>query len=97
MSCPSGLERLTVTDFLPRLAQAKYADSVVSLPFASLSHGGPKARESSPTFGRSILMTSAPRSARFCPVHGAASTRERSMTFMWDSGPAISYLVTGDA
>src|SRR5688500_9695066 len=78
-----------VIDFLPRLAARKYADSVVSLPLASLSQGGPKARESSPFFGRSILMTSAPRSARFWPVHGAASTRERSSTLICDKGPAM--------
>src|SRR5262245_42066430 len=90
MSCPSGLERFTVTDFLPRFALAKYADSVVSLPLASFSHGGPNARESSPLFGRSIVITSAPSSARCCPVQGAASTRDRSITLIWDSGPAIT-------
>src|SRR5262245_58713103 len=90
MSCPSRFERFTVTDFLPRLALAKYADSVVSLPDASFNHGGPKARESSPVLGRSILITSAPRSARFCPVHGAASTRDRSMTRIWHNGPAMA-------
>ena len=61
-----------MSDFLPRLAQAKYADSAVSRPCASLSHGGPNARESSPFFGRSTLITSAPRSARFCAAHGPA-------------------------
>ena len=35
-------------DFLPRLAEVKYADSFVSLPSPSFSQGGPKARESSP-------------------------------------------------
>src|SRR5688572_9114992 len=80
MRCPSGLARSTVTDFLPRLAQAKYADSPVSLPAASFSHGGPKARESSPFPGRSTLITSAPRSARFWVAQGPASTRVRSRT-----------------
>src|SRR5688572_21851431 len=89
MRWPSGLERSTVTDFLPRLAQAKYADSPVSLPAASFSHGGPNARESSPAPGRSTLITSAPRSARFCPHHGPASTRDKSSTLICDSGPAI--------
>src|SRR5215470_17532321 len=65
------------------------SDSVVSFPVASFSQGGPNARESSSLPGRSTLMTSAPRSARFCPVHGAASTRERSRTRMCESGPAI--------
>src|SRR6187455_526683 len=32
-------------------------------------------------------MTSAPRSARFCAAQGAASTRERSSTLIWDNGP----------
>src|SRR5262245_5680726 len=90
MGCPAGFERSMVIDFLPRLAQAKYADSVVSLPVGSFSHGGPKARESSPFFGRSTLITSAPRSARFCPVHGAARTRDRSRTRTWDRGPGMT-------
>src|SRR5258708_12461091 len=34
-------------------------------------------------------MTSAPRSARFCPAHGPASTRDRSRTRMCDNGPAM--------
>src|SRR5512134_3758190 len=90
MRCPAGFDRSTVIDFFPRFAHAKYADSVVSLPLASFSQGGPKARESSPFVGRSTLMTSAPRSARFWPVHGAASTRDRSRTRIWDSGPGMT-------
>src|SRR5215831_9941003 len=42
--------------------------------------GGPQRRVSSPWPGRSILITSAPRSARFCVAHGPASTRVRSRT-----------------
>src|SRR5260370_38597271 len=42
-------------------------------------------------------MTSAPRSARFCPAQGPASTRERSRTRMCESGPAMSFQVVGDA
>src|SRR3990172_1656888 len=90
MFCPSAFERLTVTDFLPRLAEAKYADSRVSFPSRPFSHGGPNARESSPVPGRSILITSAPRSARFWPHHGPASTRERSSTRIWDRGPDMA-------
>ncbi len=49
------------------------------------AYGGPQARVSSPLPGRSILITSAPRSARFCAHHGPASTRDRSSTRMWPS------------
>jgi hypothetical protein len=38
----------SVTDRLPRLADVKYAESRVSRASWSLTHGGPKARESSP-------------------------------------------------
>src|SRR5258707_2710271 len=81
----------TVTDFLPRLAEVKYAESLLSRPALSFTQGGPKARESSPEPGRSTLITSAPRSARFCPAQGPASTRERSRTRMCESGPAMSF------
>jgi hypothetical protein len=37
-------------------------------------------RKSSPDSGRSILITSAPRSPRICPAQGPASTLERSRT-----------------
>src|SRR3954465_1561703 len=88
IACPSGTAMLSASDFLPRFAELKYAESFVSLPSPSRSHGGPKARESSPTPGRSTLMTSAPRSARFWLAQGPASTRERSRTRMCERGPA---------
>ena len=47
---------------------------------------GAKPRESSPRPGTSILMTSAPRSARFIVQNGPASTRVRSMTRIPASG-----------
>src|SRR6185295_1895784 len=70
-------------------------ESFVSRPSLSLTQGGPKARESSPTFGRSTLMTSAPRSARFCPAQGPARTRDRSRTRMCDNGPAMTQASIG--
>src|SRR5258706_8896489 len=88
---PSGFPMLSVIDFLPRLADVKYAESLLSRPSLSFTQGGPKARESSPEPGRSTLITSAPRSARFCPAQGPASTRERSRTRMCESGPAMSF------
>src|SRR5258706_582930 len=94
---PSGFPMLSVIDFLPRLADVKYAESLLSRPSLSFTQGGPKARESSPEPGRSTLMTSAPRSARFCPAQGPASTRERSRTRMCESGPAMSFQAVGDA
>jgi len=45
---------------------------------------GAQARVSSPLPGRSILMTSAPRSARTCPAHGPARIRDRSRTVTCD-------------
>src|SRR5215469_617512 len=47
---------------------------------------GAKLRESSPRPGSSILMTSAPRSARFIVQKGPASTRVRSSTQIPASG-----------
>src|ERR1700722_18120679 len=47
---------------------------------------GANPRESSPRPGSSILMTSAPRSARFIAQNGPASTRLRSSTRMPASG-----------
>src|SRR5882672_2818022 len=96
-SWPSGFPMLIVIDFLPRLAEVNYAESLLSRPSLSFTQGGPKARESSPAPGRSTLMTSAPRSARFCPAQGPASTRERSRTRMCESGPAMSFQAVGDA
>jgi hypothetical protein len=52
----------------------------VSRPSASFRKGGPQVRVSSPLPGRSILITSAPRSARVCVHQGPASTRDRSST-----------------
>jgi hypothetical protein len=46
----------------------------------------PTPRVSSPASGRSILMTSAPRSPSSCPAHGPARTRLRSSTRRWESG-----------
>src|SRR3954465_12138540 len=88
MAWPCGTEILSVIDFLPRFAELKYAESLVSRPLRSLIHGGPKARESSPRPGRSTLITSAPRSARFWLAQGAASTRDKSRTRMCERGPA---------
>src|SRR5215831_19094008 len=78
-----------VTDFLPRFTERKYADSPVSLPSLSLRNGGPQLRVSSPDPGRSTLITSAPRSARFCAAQGPASTRVRSSTRMCERGRAM--------
>ena len=50
---------------------------------------GPQVRVSSPWPGRSILITSAPRSPRICPTSGPARTREKSMTRMPSSGRAF--------
>ena len=78
-----------VTERLLRLQAVKYVDWFVSLPFASFRNGGPQVRVSSPTPGRSILTTSAPRSARICVHHGPASTRERSRTLMPSRAAAV--------
>src|SRR6185437_12753263 len=48
----------------------------------------PKARASSPVPGRSILITSAPRSPSICAERGPASTRVRSRILMPESGRA---------
>src|SRR6266702_6110943 len=48
---------------------------------------------SSPTFGRSTLMTSAPKSASICADQGPASWRLRSSTWMWESGDFIDVCV----
>src|SRR5436190_16665289 len=79
---------LSVSDFLPRFAELKYAESFVSLPCPSRIQGGPKARESSPVPGRSTLITSAPRSVRFWLAQVPARTRERWRTLMCESGRA---------
>src|SRR5690242_11535487 len=49
--------------------------------------GGAKPRVSSPAPGRSILITSAPRSASICAQVGPARTRVRSNTRRPRSGP----------
>src|ERR1700744_3729517 len=54
--------------------------------------GGPKPRVSSPAPGRSILITSAPRSASICTQVGPASTRVRSNTRRPFSGPVGSVI-----
>src|SRR5690242_8127064 len=50
---------------------------------------------SSPTFGRSTLMTSAPKSASICADHGPASWRLRSSTRMCERGELIDLSRTG--
>src|SRR5262249_49533926 len=87
MAWPAGLARSTVTDFLPRFVQAKYADSRVSVPSGVVRKGGPQPRVSSPVPGRSIFTTSAPRSARSWLAQGPARTRERSRTRTWERAP----------
>src|SRR6185312_3946478 len=57
-------------------------------PSGSFRYGGPKARASSPVPGRSILITSAPRSPSICADKGPASTRVRSRILMPESGRA---------
>ncbi|SOZ23098.1 hypothetical protein CBM2608_A210122 [Cupriavidus taiwanensis] len=59
----------------------------MSRPSSSLSQGGPQVRVSSPAPGRSILITSAPKSARFWAHHGPARTRVRSRTRRWLKAP----------
>src|SRR6266568_8958621 len=90
MRWPSGFAMSRVTDFLPRFTERKYADSRVSFPYLSLRKGGPQLRVSSPDPGRSTLMTSAPRSARFCDAQGPARTRERSRTRICESGRGMA-------
>src|SRR5215470_2038638 len=53
-------------------------------------NGGPHLRVSSPWPGRSILMTSAPRSPSICVAVGPARMRVRSKTRMPDNGPDMS-------
>src|SRR6185436_13233655 len=67
------------------------AASAVSLPAPSFRNGGPQPRVSSPAPGRSTLITSAPRSPRFCAAQGPARTRDRSSTRICESGPAIKW------
>src|SRR5882672_8321074 len=62
---------------------------MVSWPCTSLTYGGPQPRASSPAPGRSILITSAPRSASVWVATGPASTRVRSSTRMPLNGAAI--------
>src|SRR5690606_30302943 len=54
--------------------------------------GGPKRRVSSPLPGRSILITSAPRSPRIWVQKGPARMRVRSRTVMPASGPVVSVI-----
>ena len=64
---------------LPRLMPAKYA-------LSPDGKNGPNARASSPTPGRSIFTTSAPRSASNIVQYGPAKTRVRSRTLIPASG-----------
>src|SRR3990172_3646788 len=73
ISLPSGALRFTVTLFLLRLMQRKYA---LSPP----AKGGPQWRVSSPAPGRSILITSAPRSPSIIVQNGPARILEMSST-----------------
>gem|GEM_PF-4968446 len=86
---PSAVDMSTVTDRLLRLQAAKYTALSEGLPCASGKKGGPQWRVSSPSPGFSILITSAPMSARFWVHQGPASTRERSSTRRWPSAPAV--------
>ena len=86
MFWPSGLEMSSVIDFLPRLHGEIVGRSRVSSPSQSLNQGGPQPRVSSPVPGRSTLITSAPRSARFCDAQGPARIRDRSSTRICESG-----------
>ncbi|MCY1233470.1 hypothetical protein D9M72_460140 [compost metagenome] len=69
----------------------------MSRPFSSLSQGGPQVRVSSPAPGRSILITSAPKSARFWAHHGPARTRVRSRTRRWLKAPMAVVSAVGKA
>src|SRR5690606_37896082 len=62
---------------------------------APVTKGGPQWRVSSPTSGRSILITSAPRSASNCPHQGPASTRASSMTRRPSSGRETDWFISG--
>ncbi len=72
---------------MPRLAERKYADCVVSLPSASVNHGGPHWRVSSPVTGLSTFITSAPKSARIWVHQGPAITLDKSSTRIPFKGP----------
>src|SRR6478609_10467073 len=61
---------------------------LLALPSGSVRYGGPKARASSPVPGRSILITSAPKSPSIWADKGPASTRVRSRILMPESGRA---------
>ena len=67
-----GRARSSTTLRLLRLTASKY----VAWPWSS--YGGPHVRVSSPIPGRSILVTSAPRSASIIVANGPARTREKS-------------------
>ena len=67
-----SIERSNATLRLPRLSQAKYADS----PRIALSY----ARAGSPPLGRSILTTSAPMSANCREQNGAATACSSATT-----------------
>ena len=74
-SAPAGLRRSRVIDFLFRDSWSQMRLSPVSLALAV-----PKRRSGSPTPGCSILMTSAPNSARRVPQKGAARKVATSST-----------------
>src|ERR1700722_9471388 len=75
----------SVTERLLRFTPTKYALSLVPGMY-----GGANPRVSSPAPGRSILITSAPRSASICAHVGPARTRVRSKTRRPRSGPVGS-------
>jgi|GEM_PF-4930603 len=88
ISLPPDSFKFRVTLFLLRFAQRKYALSPLAVK------GGPQCRVSSPRSGRSILMTSAPRSPSNMDANGPARTRERSRMVMPDSAPGGSDMLT---
>src|SRR5208337_1177006 len=70
--------------FLLRLTDRKYA---LSEPM----NGGPHSRVSSPVLGRSILITSAPRSPKIIEQNGPVRIREASIILSPASGPVSVY------
>src|SRR5437773_5686610 len=80
--CPSAVRRLTVTDFLFRFCTCHHSE-VPWWTFLQLRRGSPS--------GGSILMTSAPNSAKNFPAKGPAI--DRKSTRLNSSHITISYAV----
>src|SRR5688572_13215832 len=89
ISWPSGLRRLQVTDFLLRDCTCHQSE----VPLRILRH----LRSGSPSPGGSILITSAPKSARVLPQNGPAIRLPSSITRTPVRGPAIGRLCRDDA